>query len=49
MFLEWGDDIVIIDTGVEFPSPEHLGVDILVPDISYLVKNKFGKLYNRIR
>ncbi len=40
LFLEWGDDIMIIDTGFELPSPEHLGVDILIPDISYLVKNK---------
>ncbi len=40
MFLEWGDDIVIIDTGVEFPSPEHLGVDVLIPNISYLIQNK---------
>jgi len=48
MFLEWGDDIIIIDTGVEFPSPEHLGVDILIPDVSYLIKNKHkirGVLY----
>ncbi len=40
MFLEWGDDIIIIDTGFLFPSPEHLGIDVLVPDISYLKKNK---------
>ncbi|MCF7830627.1 ribonuclease J [Candidatus Gracilibacteria bacterium] len=40
MFIEWGDDIVIIDTGVEFPSPEHLGIDVLIPNISYLVQNK---------
>lgn len=40
MFLEWGDDIMIIDTGLLFPSPEHLGVDVLVPDISYLIANK---------
>ncbi|MCF7917959.1 ribonuclease J [Candidatus Gracilibacteria bacterium] len=39
-FLEWGNDIVIIDMGILFPSPEHLGVDVLVPDISYLVQNK---------
>jgi ribonuclease J len=39
-FLEWEDDIVIIDMGILFPSGEHLGVDVLVPDISYLVKNK---------
>ncbi len=40
MVIEWGDDIIIIDTGIEFPSPEHLGVDVIVPDISYLKKNK---------
>ena len=40
MFLEWGTDIVVIDTGFTFPSPEHLGVEVLIPDISYLVKNK---------
>jgi ribonuclease J len=40
MMIEWADDIIIIDTGIEFPSPEHLGVDVIVPDISYLKKNK---------
>ncbi len=40
MMIEWADDILIIDTGIEFPSPEHLGVDVIVPDISYLKKNK---------
>ncbi len=40
MFIEWGDDIVVIDTGISFPSAEHMGVDVLIPDISYLVKNK---------
>jgi len=40
MVIEWGNDIIIIDTGIEFPSPEHLGVDVIVPDISYLKKNK---------
>ncbi|MCK5460849.1 ribonuclease J [Candidatus Gracilibacteria bacterium] len=48
MFLEWGDDIVVIDTGFLFPGPEHLGIDVLIPDISYLVKNKHkirGVLY----
>ncbi len=40
MFLEWGDDIILIDTGFLFPDPEHLGIDVLVPDVRYLVKNK---------
>lgn len=40
MFLEWDDDIVIIDTGFLFPGPEDLGVDVVIPDISYLIENK---------
>ncbi len=40
MMLEMGDDILIIDTGLEFPSAEHLGIDVLIPDISYLKENK---------
>jgi ribonuclease J len=38
--LEWEDDIVVIDAGLMFPETELLGVDIVVPDISYLVENK---------
>ena len=40
MMLEMGDDIIVIDTGLEFPSPEHLGIDVLIPDVSYLKANK---------
>lgn len=40
MFLEWDNDIIVIDTGFLFPSAEHLGVDVLLPNIEYLVKNK---------
>ncbi|PID70446.1 hypothetical protein CSB37_02030 [bacterium DOLZORAL124_38_8] len=40
MFIEWGDEILIIDTGLLFPDAEHLGVDVLVPNIEYLVQNK---------
>jgi len=40
MFIESRDDIVLIDMGFNFPSPEHLGIDILIPDVSYLVKNR---------
>jgi ribonuclease J len=38
--LRWEDDIVVIDAGLMFPESELLGVDIVVPDISYLVENK---------
>jgi len=35
-----GDDLVVIDCGLAFPNEEMLGVDIIVPDFTYLVENK---------
>ncbi len=38
--LRWEDEIIVIDAGLMFPETELLGVDIVVPDISYLIENK---------
>ena len=38
--LRWEDDIIVIDAGLMFPESELLGVDVVVPDITYLVENK---------
>ena len=40
MAVRWGDDILVIDAGLMFPESELLGVDIVVPDITYLIQNR---------
>lgn len=40
MAIEYEEDIIIIDMGLEFPSEDMLGIDYVIPDVSYLENNK---------
>ncbi len=38
--LEYGKDIIIIDAGLTFPSQDMPGIDLVIPDVTYLLQNK---------
>ncbi len=41
---EYGGDIIVVDVGMGFPDDDMYGIDVVIPDVTYLIKNQ-----NKIR
>lgn len=40
LVLEYGDDLIVVDVGLMFPEEEMLGVDLVIPDFTYIRQNR---------
>ncbi|HZP57512.1 MAG TPA: ribonuclease J [Dehalococcoidia bacterium] len=40
MLFEYGDDVIAVDCGLMFPAEDMLGVDLVIPDVSYIIDNR---------
>ena len=38
--FEYGDDMIVVDAGLMFPDDDHPGVDLILPDYSYIIENQ---------
>lgn len=38
--FEYGNEIIVVDCGLSFPEDDMLGIDLVIPDVTYLIKNK---------
>lgn len=38
--FEYGNDIIVVDCGMGFPDDDMYGIDVVIPDVSYLIKNQ---------